>query len=799
MDKYSKPELLCPAGSPEAAMAAIEMGADAIYLGLQKFNARANAGNFTEERLAECVTYAHIREVKVYLTSNTLVSEQELDQAVEQIERAYSLGIDAVIVQDLGLARAIHIRMPLLPLHASTQMTIYNREGALAMKAMGFSRVILARECGIEDIRDICNACKDGPEVEVFVHGAVCISYSGQCLMSALMANRSGNRGRCAQLCRMCYELSPAGKTPAYPISPKDLCLMDRLDELAEAGVCSLKIEGRMKTPEYVGAVTQIYRRRLDGQRSATDRRDLLQAFNRDGFTELYYQVSEKSAKPGAGMMSCTKPKNWGISAGKILNIRRDFDRSANMRFLMVSVKLNCRLAQGDGVEVMTGGTVDDPGTVITEIIGRDGRQKSAKEGDTVWIGRIPPNSPIEVGMELRKTGDAESRRQIAQQVAAGLRRRPISMNMQLDNDGRGTLTAVAGSERAAAAAQVLVPVQGCPVDRVRLEQQLSKTGNTPFAVTKINTTGNPQGRLIISAVNALRRSVLEELEHTLTAAAIGPRPITTCGYGVRNQDQSQLSNGAPFIALGADNAREALSDPRCAQAREYILPVDSIWNGDYKTLEQQGKHYRFRLPAVSRGSLDTALRRNTALLEQVLSSNYCTGLILGNPGQTWLIPMVHRQGKTVTADYTFNIWNTGAAQTCIEMGCDYICPSIEAEEDRQFILDLCSTFPGKVELRAEGSIVVMTSDFCPVGAYVGGKTSCDRTCSAPCAKGKYALRDARGRVFPIVCHPRDCRTEIFTPSSKPNPSLAEGVPPGVRCLRWEPDRSEHVLHIEHI
>ncbi|MBR2901786.1 MAG: U32 family peptidase [Clostridia bacterium] len=797
MDKYSKPELLCPAGSPEAAIAAIEMGADAIYLGLQKFNARANAGNFTEEQLAQCVTYAHLRGVKVFLTSNTLVSEQELDQAVEQIERAYGLGIDAVIVQDLGLARAIHMRMPQLPLHASTQMTIYNREGALAMKAMGFSRVILARECGIEDIRDICSACKDGPEVEVFVHGAVCISYSGQCLMSALLAERSGNRGRCAQLCRLCYDLCPGEDSPAYLISPKDLCLLDRLDELTEAGVCSLKIEGRMKTPEYVGAVTQIYRRRLDGQKNPTDKRDLLQAFNRNGFTELYYDGSRSAIKPGASMMSCTKPKNWGISAGKILNIRRDFDRSANMKFLMVSVRLNCCVALGDGVEVMTGGTADDPGTVVTEIIGPEGRQKAGKKGETVWIGRIPVDSRIDVGMELRKTGDAQSRKQIAQQVAAGLRRRPISMEIQLDNEGCGTLTAEAGGEKATATAQILVPAQDCAVDRERLEQQLSKTGNTPFTVTEINTIGRPEGRLVISAVNALRRSVLETLEDKLIAAAMGHRPIISCDYRV--QMQNHVPMDVPFIAMCADSAQEALSNPKLAGVQEYILPVDSLWNGDYKALEQHGKHYRFRLPAISRGSVDAALRRDITLLEEALSSDHCTGLILGNPGQTWLIPMAHRLGRSVTADYTFNIWNTSAAQACMDMGCDYICPCIEAEEDRQFVLDLCRTFPGRVELRAEGSIAMMTSDFCPVGAYLGGKTSCDRTCSAPCTRGKYALRDGRGRAFPIVCHRRDCRTEIFTSNSKPNPSLAEGVPQKARCLRYEPDRSENVFHIEHI
>lgn len=780
----------------ESARAAIEMGADAIYLGLQKFNARANAGNFTEEELKECIEYAHLLDVKVFLVSNTLVNQQELNAAVDQIETAYKLGIDAVILQDLGLAARVHSRMPALPMHASTQMTIYNKEAALVMKAMGFSRVILARECGIQDIKDICQACGDDMEVEVFVHGAVCVSYSGQCLMSAMLANRSGNRGQCAQLCRMCYSIDNNKNAPPYLLSPKDLCLLDRLDELAEAGVCCLKIEGRMKTPEYVGAVAKVYRRKLDGMGLGTDRQELLQAFNRNGFTELYYATKSGANKPGLDQMSSLKPKNWGLSLGKILAVRKDFDRSSNMKFTMVSVKLSEKVSLGDGIEIMTGGTTDDPGTVVTEIIGKNNRQTSANVGETVWIGRLPQDSRIQVGMELRKTGDAESRKAIIQQVQAGKRKRPIAMDMVLEEGGYATLTVRAGDVVATGREQILAPTDTPRSYIERLKQQLAKTGSTPFVVQDIRTYGEPEGFLVVSQINSLRRQVLDDLAKAIISKELGERTVAKTDEIVWPEP---LNVENTITTVCVRDAKEALAASKTGEYTEYILPIKSLFSGEYKDLEESGLAYRFKFPSITRGSVDRQLRTQRDAVVEAIASPNCRGVIISNIGQLWLSDVCHQYGKTVTADYCMNIFNVATAKAYVDLGVDYFYPSVEVEGDLDFMDQLCTLFYGRVEMRNHGFIPLMTSDFCPVGAYLGGKKDCGTMCSRPCTKGNHVLTDGRGRTFPVVCDRLDCRTQIMSNVKIENPAILGGEPMGVRSIRQDIDYSEHLLNGKHI
>ena len=279
-------ELLAPAGSPEAVIAAVQNGADAVYLGFGDFNARRSAHNFTPEEFEKAVRYCHLRACKVYVTLNTLVSDREMPAALAAAGLASEKGADAVLVQDLGLARAIRNAYPDLPLHASTQMSIHNLAGAVAAREMGMTRAVLARELSLEEIRFI--SAHAGIETEVFVHGALCFCHSGQCYLSAMIGRRSGNRGMCAQPCRMQYSLG--GRMDDYPLSLKDNCLADRLLALEEAGVHCVKIEGRMKRPEYTGIVTGVYAKLLKERRSPTpDEMAILErTFSRSGFTQGY-------------------------------------------------------------------------------------------------------------------------------------------------------------------------------------------------------------------------------------------------------------------------------------------------------------------------------------------------------------------------------------------------------------------------------------------------------------------------------------------------------------------------------
>ena len=285
-------ELLSPAGSPEAVIAAVQNGADAIYMGLGNFNARRGAKNFTDEEFERSMRYCRIRGCKVYVTLNTLVNDREIAQAVESARLASQLGADGIIIQDLGLAYAICQALPDIPLHASTQMSIHNLAGVEAAAEMGMTRAVLARELSLEQIKFITQHASI--ETEVFVHGALCFCQSGQCYMSALIGRRSGNRGMCAQPCRMQYSLG--GRMDDYPMSLKDNCLVDRLRELEDAGVACLKIEGRMKRPEYTAIVTKIYSKALKEQRqpSAEEMETLEKAFSRQGFTQGYFNGDKK-------------------------------------------------------------------------------------------------------------------------------------------------------------------------------------------------------------------------------------------------------------------------------------------------------------------------------------------------------------------------------------------------------------------------------------------------------------------------------------------------------------------------
>ncbi len=296
-------ELLSPAGSPESLRAAVQSGAGAVYLGWGDFNARRSAKNFSDEEFADALRYCHERGVRVFLTLNTLLTDRELPRALETAAAACRMGVDSVLVQDWGLFDLLRQALPDLPLHASTQMSLFTSGGCREMAADGCERVVIARECSAADTAEICKNCP--AEVEVFVHGALCMCYSGQCEMSALIGGRSGNRGRCAQPCRLPYGVNEPAKK-SYPLSLKDSCLANRLGEMAEMGVACLKLEGRMKRPEYVAVITRIYARLLaEGRRpTAAEKAELEQAFSRSGFTDWYWQ-----GRHGAGMFG-TRPEN---------------------------------------------------------------------------------------------------------------------------------------------------------------------------------------------------------------------------------------------------------------------------------------------------------------------------------------------------------------------------------------------------------------------------------------------------------------------------------------------------------
>ena len=413
-----RPELLAPAGSPEALQAAVQNGADAVYLGWGAFNARRGAKNFSDQEFADALTYCHARGVRVFLTLNTLVTDRELPSALETARKAARLGVDSVLVQDWGLFDLLRRTLPDLPLHASTQMSLFTSGGACEIAADGCERVVIARECSAEDTRAICESCP--AEVEVFAHGALCMCYSGQCEMSALIGGRSGNRGRCAQPCRLPYGVNGPAKG-AYPLSLKDSCLADRLGEMADMGVACVKLEGRMKRPEYVAVITRIYARLLEEGRGPTDAEvaELERAFSRSGFTDGYWRGHRSAAMFG------TRPENAPDPKDLFDEARRAYEKD-NLR--TVPVDLSCSVTAGAPCAL----TASD----------RDGHTVTVT-GPVPEAARTRPLDGLELEARLRKTGGTAYRcDNVVTLVDEGLSL-PASAVNALRRDALAALTAV--------------------------------------------------------------------------------------------------------------------------------------------------------------------------------------------------------------------------------------------------------------------------------------------------------------------------------------------------------------------
>lgn len=372
-------ELLAPAGSREALAAAVQNGADAVYMGLGSFNARRSARNFTDEDFADAVAYCHLHGVRVYLTLNTLLTDRELPEAAEVLRKASAWGVDAVLVQDWGLWQLARLVAPDQPLHASTQMSLHTLSGAKLAAELGMERVVLARELSARDTEVICRSC--GAEVEVFAHGALCMCYSGQCAMSAMIGGRSGNRGTCAQPCRLPYSI---GEKTGFLLSLKDNNLAAYLGQMEQMGVACVKLEGRMKRPEYVAAVTGIYRRLLDEKRppNGQEQAQLEKAFSRSGFTDGYWLGRRGAQMFGMRPENARWPEDW------FAQVRKSYENGAENRPL--AVDFTCRVAAGEPSR-LTAALADGRSITVSGAVPEAARNRSL--------------TPEELRARLQKTG----------------------------------------------------------------------------------------------------------------------------------------------------------------------------------------------------------------------------------------------------------------------------------------------------------------------------------------------------------------------------------------------------------
>ncbi|MBR5379416.1 MAG: U32 family peptidase [Clostridia bacterium] len=468
----SVPELLSPAGQWDSLVAAVQNGADAVYLGGKTLNARRGAGNFDSDELKRASDYLHERGKKLYVTVNTLVKQSELKELERMAEDLAACRADAAIVQDAGVCRVLSQMVPGLRLHASTQMAVSSAQGAEYLKKRGFERAVLAREMDLDEIR---KSAETGIEIEVFCHGALCVACSGLCLFSSLVGGRSGNRGACAQPCRMEYTLSGARQASGYLLSPKDLMSAGFLEKLTGAGVKSLKIEGRLKRPEYVAVVTGIYRRLLDGDAfTPEDEEKLRQIFNRGGFTRGYAE----GIRDGE-FLSVRRPSHWGVGVGRAVSAREI--RLA--KDVLNADTLVVRPEKGEDVPVrlqgLAGLSVKNPSSVTGEVI------------------RLTSEKQME---EARLSCQGEKQTVAVNAVLTARVGQPISLSL---TDGERTIECAGQTVEKAAKGRL---------DEARIREQLSKTGGTPYRMDTIELAADEDAFVPVSAVNALRRSCLESL-----------------------------------------------------------------------------------------------------------------------------------------------------------------------------------------------------------------------------------------------------------------------------------------------
>ena len=462
-------ELLAPAGNKEALIQAIANGADAVYLGYTAFSARQGAGNFDKQEISEAIALAHLYHVRVYVALNTLIKESEwpaLDDAVKVIEASKA---DAVIVQDLGVASLIRRKFPLLPIHASTQMALHNAQGARFAKKMGFSRVVMARECPLSEIR---LACKEGVEIEVFVHGAMCVCQSGECLFSSMVGSRSGNRGRCAQPCRMDYWFE--GKKGAW-LSPRDMMLRDDLPLFEKAGVTSLKIEGRLKRPEYVSEVVASYRRALTKQSLPVcdEREKLLQIFNRGGFMRGHAMGQED-----ADIVYPARVNHMGVPLGQVIGMHNG----------MARIRLEKPLHNGDSLRF--------EGMKEIEAV-YSGKELTAGE---CALCRLRESADIPIGTAVTRLLDSEQMKNAIRELP----KIPVDMRLKC----------VAGEPMALSvydttvSGDIVQAAQKSPATAEGLETLLRKAGGTAFHVRGVSIQ-TQNAFAPVSVINQLRRDAL--------------------------------------------------------------------------------------------------------------------------------------------------------------------------------------------------------------------------------------------------------------------------------------------------
>lgn len=698
-------ELLSPVGNFDNLIAAVQNGADAVYLGASSFNARANAQNFDNEELKEAIMYARKRGVDVHLTLNTLLYNNEIKDAIKVAEFAYNCGVSALIIQDIGLATQIVKLFPDLPVHASTQMTISNIYGVKLMEKLGLKRVVLSRELSLKEIANIRE--NTDVELECFGHGALCISYSGQCLFSSMVGKRSGNRGLCAGPCRLNYNLLKNGNNidNGYLLSPKDICTLQILPELIDCGIDSLKIEGRKKSYEYVSIVTKIYRKYIDLAKDKTkeykvedeDLKQILQIYNRGGMGTGYFENRKNIVFP-------QKPNHLGIYIGDV--------RAINKKREQVTIDLTDEILMGDII------SINDNTSYVSEIV----------DGNTV--GQIKNIKNVKLNDEVYKIVSNTLNKKQWEVYKKEVKKVDISCDLYEDDEN--IYLELYNDKIHAKALQKKENYDVNALDNDRIISQIKKTGNTIFNIKNININVKDL-KLPVSKLNSLRREAIENFEACLENSIR------------RNYDKNiELKIG--------HHENKKHTNPK---VNLYLQKFDK--NIDYSKFDYNEIYVQFKdlineknirdcivvLPNIIDEAYEKLISENIHIFDNVKA------VAISHLSQIELLKKLNIN-KKIVADYTLNITNNISEKVLedlkIERG------TVSPELDKNAINDFDNDI--EKELIVYGRTCLMTSKYCPIGK--------NENCNMACKKGEYELKDRKNFIFPVVSDSTNCHSRIY-------------------------------------
>ncbi|MGL5312767.1 MAG: DUF3656 domain-containing U32 family peptidase [Peptostreptococcaceae bacterium] len=722
-------ELLAPVGSFEALKAAVQNGANAVYLGGKDFSARASANNFDRNELKEAVRYAHIRGVQVFVTANTLIKQNEIYDFIEYAKFLYDIDVDAVILQDVGMARLIKKELPDFEIHASTQMVAHSLEDVKYLESVGFDRVVLAREVNVEEIKYICDNCD--VDIEVFVHGALCVCYSGQCLMSSMIGNRSGNRGRCAQPCRQKYELIDVhtgeviNSNGDYLLSPRDLNTIEEIDKLIDAGINSLKIEGRMKRPEYVATVIGSYREAIDEYLS-TNKVNIS-----DGtMSDLYTIFNRKFTKGlllgevGKDVMNSEIPNNQGLYIGKVLD--------HNKRTKRLKIMLENTLKKGDGIN-LGGGTI---GRII-------------KNGDIHTIGHKGELIELDFvgeakrGQIVFKTSDSE----LMDKVQATFKQDKELVKNQIDakitimlgqnpiltlSDKKGNTATIQGDKIVEEAMKVALSEE-------KIEQQMQKLGNTPYVLDKLEVVLDNNVSLPISILNQMRRDCIELLDEERAKIQNRKYKNKVVKYNPTKVSRDDSQN----ISVKVKNLEQLENALACG--------IDKVYYEDVTTLAEamnMGLKYNsniiYSAPRIIRN-------REYQQLEKARNAGV-NSVQVGIWGA-----LDYFKDKELNIDYYLNAFNSETINHFKEFGASNLC--ISQELNIYEIKETLKYTNLNIEAVVYGYTPLMITEYCPMGVIVRDCKKDKRV--AKCKESTYALKDFKEEQYRIS---QDifCRSTIY-------------------------------------